>query len=182
VNALLLFVALSPTQWPASASFEKAWYSPHEFLPALARRDGIHWVMPETLSGRAWVGGDTPRMAMLDDACKQWGLNWTEANGIIVVHREHPSLKEWTSALAKGETVAAWVLGWSRDARAISPLADALANTDPAVALAAAQALELRRADQHADGPQDRKWPGQPVGRHHGFRSGTQRLRAVQLQ
>jgi hypothetical protein len=27
-------------------------------LPALATRDGIRWALPETPSGRAWVGGE----------------------------------------------------------------------------------------------------------------------------
>lgn len=81
-------------------------------------------MLPGTLAGRAWVGGPGYRMT-LDDACKQWKLSWTESNGVVVVHREHPKCKEWVAALAKGDTAAAWELGWSRDARAIPPLAEA---------------------------------------------------------
>jgi HEAT repeat protein len=139
MNALLLLVAIAPGQ---PAALEKAWYSPHELLPALATRDGIRWAMPEALAGRAWVGGDVTYKAALDDACKEWKLNWTEANGVVVVYFEHPRFKEWTAALAKGDTEAAWELGWSRDARAIPPLAEALASKQPPLALAAAQALD----------------------------------------
>ncbi len=138
MNALFLVVALGPAQ---PAPLDRAWYSPHELLPVLAGREDIRWALPETLAGRAWVGGPGYRMT-LDEACKQWKLGWTESNGVVVVHREHPKLKEWVAALAKGETEAAWELGWSRDARAVPPLAEALASKEPAVALAAAQALD----------------------------------------
>jgi hypothetical protein len=39
-------------------------------LPLLAVRDGIRWTMPETLSGGAWGGGDTPYKAALDEASR----------------------------------------------------------------------------------------------------------------
>src|SRR5262245_2401713 len=147
MNALpFLLVALAPAEPAAPAPIEKAWYSPHELLPALAARDGIKWAMPETLSGRGWVG-DITYNAALNDACKQWKLNWTEANGVVVIHREHPKFKEWIAALAKGDTEAAWELGWSRDARAIPPLAEALTSKEPAVVLAAAQALDTLLTD-----------------------------------
>src|SRR5215831_20043226 len=84
------------------APLEEAWYSPHELLPALAARDGIRWALPEALAGRAWVGGDLSYKAALDEACKQWGLAWTEANGVVVVHREHPKYAGWAEAIRKG--------------------------------------------------------------------------------
>lgn len=144
MNAYYL-LALSAAQ-PAS-SIEPAWYSPHELLPALAARGDTHWAMPETLSGRAWVGGDLTDKAALDAACKQWRLQWVELNGVIVVHREHPKLKDWAAALAAGDTEAAWELGWSRDGRAVPLLAEALTNKHPAVALAAALALDTLLTD-----------------------------------
>ena len=146
MNALLFLFALSPAQPPAPAPLEKAWYSPHELLPALAARDGIRWALPEALAGRAWVGGDVTYKAALE-ACQQWKLNWTESNGVVVVHREHPKFKEWTAALAKGDTEAAWELGWSRDARAIPPLAEALASKQPAVSPARRKARYAAHRD-----------------------------------
>lgn len=126
-----------------SAALEKAWYTPTELLTALARCDGMAWAVPETLAGRALVGGAATK-ELLDDACQQWGLTWTRANGVIVVHRGNDArLKKWTTALARGDRAAAWELGWSRDGRALPSLADALAGKDPALSLAAAQALEV---------------------------------------
>src|SRR5262245_6635721 len=111
-----------------SLPLEKAWYSPHELLPALAQRDGIRWAMPQTLAGRAWVGGEQSYKAILDEACKQWGLIWSEANGVVVVHRaDDAKLRKTTDA---------WELGWGRDARALPVMAEALTDKDPAVALA----------------------------------------------
>ncbi|HJZ58086.1 MAG TPA: HEAT repeat domain-containing protein, partial [Gemmataceae bacterium] len=145
-SAPLLFVALT-----APAPLEPAWYSPHELLTALSARDRIDWAVPEMLSGRAWVGGELSTKDILDLACKQWGLSWTEANRIVVVHRaDDGNLARWTAQLAgggPGATAAAWELGWSRDARALPPLAEALASQDPAVALAAAQAIETLLTD-----------------------------------
>src|SRR6516162_3197853 len=94
-------VAITALAVPEQAKpLEKAWYSPHELLPALATRDGIKWAMPETLAGRAWIGGDVSCKAALDDACKQWGFVWTEANGIVVIHRaDDAKLKQWTTVL-----------------------------------------------------------------------------------
>jgi HEAT repeat protein len=143
-NLAILLLSLAPAQTNA---IDKAWYSPHELLPLLAARDGITWAMPETLSGRAWVGGNLTYKAAIDEACKQWGLSWTELTGVVVVHREHPKLREWTAALAKGDTEAAWELGWSRDVRALPPLNSALGSKDVAVALAAAQALDVLLTD-----------------------------------
>src|SRR5215475_3663293 len=144
MNHLGLLVLALGVEVPAQPKpLEKAWYSPHELLPALAQRDGIRWAMPETLAGRAWVGGDVSCKAALDDACKQWELAWTEANGVVVVHRaDAAKLRQWTAALQKGgadATVAAWELGWLRDARALPVLAEVLAGKDTAIALAAAQ-------------------------------------------
>src|SRR5262245_21240183 len=147
VNAPILFVALSLAQPPASVPLDTAWYSPHELLPVLAARDGIQWALPETLAGRAWVGGEVTYKAALDSACRQWRLNWTEENGVVVVHRDHPKFEEWVAALNKGDPVAGWELGWSRDARAVPPLAEALTSKQPAVSLAAAQALDTLLAD-----------------------------------
>src|SRR5262245_31409925 len=99
----IFVVALSVAVHGQAAPLEKTWYSPHELLPALARRDGIRWAMPETLAGRAWVGGELSCKAALDEACKQWGLAWTEANGVIVVHRsDDGKLRKWTAALRDG--------------------------------------------------------------------------------
>ena len=147
----VLVVALSIAAPDQSKPLDKAWYSPHELLPALAERDGIRWAIPQTLAGRAWVGGELSSKAALDDACKQWGLAWTEANGIVVVHRaDDAKLRELSAALKAGgkdAAAAAWELGWLRDARALPALADALAGKDPAVALAAAQAIDTLLTD-----------------------------------
>ncbi|MBI1913426.1 MAG: hypothetical protein HYS12_01520 [Planctomycetes bacterium] len=43
---LLVLVSVAAPDRPRP--LEKAWYSPHELLPALARRDGIRWALPET--------------------------------------------------------------------------------------------------------------------------------------
>jgi HEAT repeat protein len=130
---------------------EKSWYSPHALLPALAARDGIRWAMPEALAGRAWVGGDLSYKAALDEACKQWGFAWTEANGVVVVHRANDdALRRWTKILeagGPGATAAAWELGWLRDARALPVLAAALAGKDTTVSLAAAQGLHTLLSD-----------------------------------
>jgi HEAT repeat protein len=146
--ALLAAVLAVPEK---AAPLDTMWYSPQELLPALATRDGIRWALPETLAGRAWVGGDVSCKAALDDACKQWKMSWTEANGIVVVHRgDDAALKSWTTTLAaRGPAAAeaAWELGWLRDARAVPVLAEALADKDPAVALAAAQALDTLLTD-----------------------------------
>ena len=69
--ALLAAVLAVPEK---AAPLDTMWYSPQELLPALATRDGIRWALPETLAGRAWVGGDVSCKAALDDACKQWKL------------------------------------------------------------------------------------------------------------
>lgn len=130
-------------QSTAQANVEKAWYTPAELLTALAQREGIRWALPETLAGRALVGGAAID-ALLDAACKQWGLAWTRSNGVIVVHRASDErLKTLTAALEKGDRAAAWELGWLRDGRALPALADALASRDAALALAAAQAIEV---------------------------------------
>src|SRR5262245_62073358 len=130
---------------------EKAWYAPHELLPALARRDGIRWAMPETLSGRAWVSGEGSHKVVLDEACKPWGLGWTEANGVIVVHRpDDVKQRQWTTLLRKGgddAASAAWELGWLRDARALPALAEALTDKEATHKLAAAQAIETLLTD-----------------------------------
>lgn len=144
-SALVAALLAAPArgQEAKHAALEKAWYTPAELLTALARRDGIRWAVPETLAGRALVGGAATQ-ELLDDACQQWGLTWTRANDVIVVHRGNDDrLKKWTAALARGDRTAAWELGWLRDGRALPPLADALAGKDLPLALAAAQALEV---------------------------------------
>jgi len=126
------------------APLEKAWYTPAELLTLLAQRDGIQWALPETLAGRALVGAATTTDTLLDTACRQWGLTWTRSNGVIVVHLANDErLKKLTAALEKGDCAAAWELGWLRDGRALPALADALASKEAALALAAAQAIEV---------------------------------------
>jgi HEAT repeat protein len=137
-------LVLTVCAWPEPA-LEKAWYSPHELLPALAARDGIRWAMPETLAGRAWVGGSGSHKAILDDACKQWGLAWIESNGVVVVHRAEDARLRELSAIRNPE--ALWELGWLRDARAVPVLAEALAGRESTLALAAAQALDVLLTD-----------------------------------
>lgn len=124
---------------------DKAWYTPVELLGKLAEGDNLRWALPETLAGRALVGGDKATTdATLDAACKQWRLAWERSNGIVVVHRPNDDrLKKLAAALAGGDAAAAWELGWLRDARALPLLADALAGKDVAVALAAAQGSEV---------------------------------------
>jgi hypothetical protein len=145
-----LVVACSVAVPERPAPLDKAWYSPHDLLPLLAARDGIRWAVPQTLAGRAWVGGDISCKTALDDACKQWDLAWTEANGVIVVHRtEDRKLRQWRAGLdgLAEPALCAWELGWLRDARAVPVLAEALASKEPAVALAAAQAIEVLLTD-----------------------------------
>lgn len=147
--ALTLAVAVAPP--PAPAPLPKAWYSPHELLPALAARDGFRWAMPEALAGRALVDGKLSHPKALDVGCKQWSLAWTEANGVVVVHKSADARLRELSATARGEgreaVEALWELGWLRDARAIPALGEALVGKDPARALAAAQALETLLTD-----------------------------------
>jgi hypothetical protein len=146
VNHLAVLVLACLAAPEGAKPLEKAWYSPHELLTALAERDGIRWAMPETLAGRAWVGGELTLKGALDEACKQWGLAWTEANGIVVVHRAEDLKLRQLSAALRGDredrTAAAWELGWLRDARALPVLGEALTSKDPALALAAASAIE----------------------------------------
>src|SRR5262249_41501083 len=59
-------------------------------------------------------------------------------------------LKQGLAVLREGGrdgVASAWELGWLGDARALAGLAEALANQDPAVALAAAPAVETLLAD-----------------------------------
>src|SRR5208283_3056955 len=147
-SVFLLVVAGTPLLAAEKAApIDRAWYSPQELLVFLAQRDGIQWALPETLTGRALVGGDSATTeALLDQACKQWGLSWIKANGVVVVHRaDNDRLQTWVNALQRGDGQsinAAWELGWLRDGRALPALADALASKVIAVALAAAQAIE----------------------------------------
>jgi hypothetical protein len=145
VLALSLDARVADSQEPRhDVSLEKAWYTPAELLTVLAQRDGIQWALPETLAGRAFVGTEGKIDALLDAACEQWGLAWTRSNGVIVVQRASDDrLKKLVTALVKGDRAAAWELGWLRDGRALPPLADALAGSDAALALAAAQAIEV---------------------------------------
>ena len=148
--ALLVLVsflgtAVASAQAPKrDITLEKAWYTPVELLTVLAERDGIRWALPQTLAGRALLGETASADVLLDKACQQWGLAWMRANGVVVVHRPNDEkLKKWTAALEKGDPSAAWELGWLRDGRALTPLASALASDNVAVALAAAQAIEV---------------------------------------
>jgi hypothetical protein len=147
--AVLLLAGLAAAE--GQAPLAKAWYSPQELLPVLAERDGLRWAMPEMLAGRAMVGGDVSRKELLDEACKQWGLAWTETGGVIVIHRaDDEALRRRSAALAAGgdeAPAAAWELGWLGDARAVPALTQALASREPAVALAAAQAIEILLAE-----------------------------------
>jgi HEAT repeat protein len=146
-----LLIAALPVPAKDAAILEKKWHSPHELLAVLAARDGIRWALPETLSGRAWVGGAISCKAALDEACRQWRLSWTEVNGIVVVYRaDEEKLKDWTNALRGdgGDGVTpSWELGWLRDPRALPILAEALAGKDARTALAAAQAIETLLTD-----------------------------------
>lgn len=171
VTAPLAVLAFSPDGCMAGAqepkrgvSPDKAWYTPVELLAMLAQRDGIRWALPETLAGRALVGTAAKTEALLDAACEQWGLAWTRSNGVIVVHRANDErLQKLTGALGKGDRVAAWELGWLRDGRALPPLAEALAGTDAALALAAAQAIEV--LDTMVPLGQDERVDVVPLGR-----------------
>src|SRR5262245_9587007 len=166
MSPLTLLLVAGAVAAPAKpAPLDKSWYAPHELLPLLARRHDFRWAMPEMLAGRARVGGDVSRKAALDDACKGWGLAWTEANDVVVVHRaDDAALRRWTAALqrgGRGAVAAAWELGWLGDARALPVLAEALASKEPAVALAAARAVETLLADVPL-GRDERVDPGLP--------------------
>ncbi len=146
------------------ATLEKAWYSPPELLAELVRRDGIRWALPQTLTGRAWLGGELSRKEALDQACKGWKLAWTEANGIVVVHRgDDDKLRRWSAALRDGRGEAAWELGWLGDGRAVPVLAEALAGKDSTVALAASAALQVLLAEVPLG--RDERVESAPVGR-----------------
>lgn len=148
---------------PALVPLEKAWYTPAELLTALAQREGIQWAIPETLAGRALVDG-LAADALLDGACEQWGLNWTQSLGVIVVHCANDArLKTLAEALEKGDTDATWELGWLRDGRALPLLATALASKDEEIALAAAKAIET--LDTMVPLGQDERVNDLPTGR-----------------
>ena len=104
--ALIIFVAVSASSHAEERPIEKAWYSPAELLTRLAERDGIKWAMPETLSGRALVGGEsTTADKLLDEACKQWGFAWVRQGETIVVHKPNDKrLDELTKALTLIQT------------------------------------------------------------------------------
>ena len=152
---LAAVILLAATRAPAGEAaldkagpLEKKWQPLHELMAALAERDGLRWAMPETLAGRVLVGGEAlTARAALDEACPQAKLAWAEANGVVLVHRpDDARLKELSATLPAGgakAAEAAWELGWLRDARAVPALAEALGGKDPAVALAAAQAVEV---------------------------------------
>ena len=149
---------------PSAELVPTAWYTPSELLTLLSEREDLRWACPETLAGRALVGEAANTHALLDDACRQWGLAWTKSNGIVVVHRaDDERLKTLTAALARGDRAAAWELGWLRDGRAIPPLAAALVSSDVAVALAAAQAIET--LDSFAPLGRDERVDAFPAGR-----------------
>lgn len=150
IFACLLSAGLSADNLPLDqpGMLDRAWHTPHQLLPVLAERDGIRWAMPETLAGLSLVGGEgVSAKAALDEAAKGWGVSWSVVNGVVVVHNpDDARLKQWSAALIEGGPAAvdaAWELGWQADARALPILAEALASKDPAVALAAAQAISV---------------------------------------
>jgi hypothetical protein len=151
LTLLTSFLGLVGFPCTPAAAQGRAWYAPHELLPQLAPRDGIRWAMPEALAGRALVASDLTTRSALDEACKQWGLAWIEANGVVVIHRpDNAGLRRWTTILSAGgpgAIEAAWELGWLRDARAVVPLGHALGHRDTAIALAAARALDRLTRD-----------------------------------
>ena len=105
MNALLLLVALAPAQ---PTPLDKAWYSPHELLPALAARDGIRWALPEALAGRAWVDGDGTYKVLLDDlrVGQRWQFRLT-ANPVRSVR-----LPGWEDAKPVGHVTVRQQLDW----------------------------------------------------------------------
>lgn len=132
---------------------ERGWYTPHELLPILAEKAGIRWAMPETLAGNAVLAAPPDRSPtlkdLLDNACRQWWLVWkvAENTGVVTIGLDDEQKRsKLTAALKSGGAegvAAAWELGWSRDPRAIQPLAEALASSDASIALAAAKGIEL---------------------------------------
>lgn len=144
ILSLLACCALAADAPVSDRASKAAWQTPVEVLTRLAEQDGIRWALPETVAGRAFVNSADPLEPLLDKACKQWGLVWMRAGGVIVVHKANDKrLGELTTALKSGDRAAAWELGWLRDGRAIGPLAEALRSDVPALALAAAQAIEV---------------------------------------
>lgn len=150
---ILSFALLAPMRLRAEETerpgpLVRRWYNAHELLSALAERDGIRWAMPETLAGNALIGGENLSVRqIMDDACAQFDLAWLRAqDGIVVVHRaDDEALQRHAATLKAGGAAAveaAWELGWLRDGRALPFLAEALIGSDPAVALAAAHAIE----------------------------------------
>ncbi|MEX0715299.1 MAG: HEAT repeat domain-containing protein [Planctomycetaceae bacterium] len=142
-----------PPDLTVPVGVETGWYTPHELLPIIAEKAKIRWAMPETLAGNAYfwtTEGEPPSAkAQLDSACEQWGLVWkvAENTGVVTIGLDDEKKRsELATALKTGGqegVAAAWELGWSRDPRAIQPLAAALASNDPAIALAAAKGIEL---------------------------------------
>src|SRR5262245_46388638 len=96
------------------SAFERKWYTLHELLAAVGEREGVKWAMPETLAGRALVGGSGGGRDAIKQACAALKLTLTESNGILVVHR----------AQGGTPTGSLWELGWSRDGRAVPILAE----------------------------------------------------------
>lgn len=127
------------------------WRPVQHVVQSCAELAGFRWAMPATISRRAYLGDveAQPAAKVIDELCKQTGLRAEKLNGVLVIHEPNPRLQELIDRAGGKDQRAALVaiaeLGWSRDARAWPALARLHVSQDPALALAAAQAL--RRLD-----------------------------------
>lgn len=107
--------------------------------------------MPATISRRVYLGdsGAQPAAKVIEDVCKQSGLQAEKLHGVLVIHEPSARLQELVATASNTDrrmALAAIVaLGWLRDVRAWPALAKIAAGEDVVLALAAAQAL--RRLD-----------------------------------
>lgn len=154
----MLLCALTPTLALAQDSITRnvdlsvlRWRAVRQVVQSCAEQAGFRWAMPATISRRAYLGGGKPQPVadVIQELCKQTGLQAEKINGVLVIHEPSARLKDLAHKATERDrrTVLAAIaeLGWLRDARAWPKLAEIAVGDDVELALAAAQAL--RRLD-----------------------------------
>lgn len=140
----------------AVVSLENRSWGEHELGWRLGESVGLRWAIVDGISGRGRLGGEQGTAAVLaEDFEKQTGIRTEIIGGIVVLHRPNEAKRKALEAkLSVGgaeAAEAAWLLGWLKDAHAWPALARAATAKDPAVALAAAQALRRLDGEEHFD-------------------------------